>query len=99
MKIYELPNALFDDKPATYIGETDQKIDVGGLVKFNNKYYNCCRENLKENSLYVRFLDYYLPGMDEDYCNDNLRCHMRKGILLNFQMRTMSIFVHNVVAH
>ena len=66
MKIYELPNALFDDKQATYIGETDQKIDVGGLVKFNNKYYNCCRLNLKENSLYVRFLDYYLPRMDEE---------------------------------
>ena len=74
MKIYELPNALFDDKQATYIGETDQNIDIGGLVKVNNKYYNCCRANLKENSLYVRFLDYYLPGMNEDYCNDNLRC-------------------------
>lgn len=74
MKIYELPNALFDDKQATYIGETDQKIDVGGLVKFNNKYYNCCRANLKENSLYVRFLDSYLPRMDDDYCDDNLRC-------------------------
>ena len=38
MKIYELPNALFDDKQATYIGETDQKIDVGWLVEFNGRY-------------------------------------------------------------
>ena len=74
MKIYELHNnSIFDDK-ATYIGETDQKIDVGELVKFNNGYYNCCRVNLKENSLYVRFLDSYLPRNDDDYCEDNLKC-------------------------
>lgn len=51
MKIYELPNALFDEKQATYIGETDQKIDVGMLIKFNNRYYNCCMLDIKENSL------------------------------------------------
>ena len=74
MKIYELHSNLFDDKPATYIGETDQKIDVGGLVKFNGRYYNCCSVNLKENSLYVRFLDYCLPRSDEDFSDDYLRC-------------------------
>lgn len=74
MKIYELPNALFDEKQATYIGETDQKIDVGMLIKFNNRYYNCCMLDIKENSLYVRFLDYYLPRNDDDFCDDNLRC-------------------------
>ena len=74
MKIYELHGSIFDSKQTTYIGETDQKIDVGELVKFNNKYYNCCSVNLKENSLYVRFLDYYLPRSDEDFNDDYLRC-------------------------
>ena len=74
MKIYELHGNFFDDKQASYIGETDQKIDIGELVKFNNKYYNCCMRDLKENSLYVRFLDYYLPRNEDDYCEDNLRC-------------------------
>ncbi len=74
MKIYELPNALFDEKQATYIDETDQKIDVGMLIKFNNRYYNCCMLDIKENSLYVRFLDYYLPRNDDDYSDDDLRC-------------------------
>lgn len=74
MKIYEYLNGLRGEENTNYLGETDQKIDVGGLVKFDHKYYNCCRVNLKENSLYVRFLDYYIPGMDEDYCDDNLRC-------------------------
>ena len=30
--------------------------------------------NLKENSLYVRFLDYWIPRNDDDYSDDYLRC-------------------------
>ena len=74
MKIYELHGSIFDSKQTTYIGETDQKIDVGGLVKFNGRYYNCCGVSFKENSVYVRFLDYYIPRSDEDFSDDYLRC-------------------------
>lgn len=74
MKIYELPSGLFEKKDAKYLGETDQKIDVGMLVKFNNRYYDCCMLDIKENSLYVRFLDYWIPRNDDDYSNDYLRC-------------------------
>ena len=74
MKIYELHGSIFDSKQTTYIGETDQKIDVGGLVKFNGRYYNCWGVSFKENSVYVRFLDYYIPRSDEDFSDDYLRC-------------------------
>ena len=74
MKIYELPSGLFEEKDAKYLGETDQKIDIGMLVKFNGGYYDCCRLDVKENSLYVRFLDYYLPRNGDDYCDNDLRC-------------------------
>lgn len=73
MKIYELSNGLFEDS-ATFIGETDQKIDFGALLKFNNRYYRCCTLDPKENSLYVRFVDYWIPRSDDDYSDDNLRC-------------------------
>ena len=74
MKIYELKDCSIDEKSAIYLGETDQKIEIGTLLKFDDKYYTCCMMNTKEDSLYVRFLDYCLPRMDDDYCDDNLRC-------------------------
>lgn len=74
MKIYELKDYSLDEKNTTYLGETDQKIEFGTLLKFNDKYYTCCMMNIKEDSLYVRFVDYYIPRNDDDYSDDNLRC-------------------------
>lgn len=74
MKIYELRDYSLDENNAVYLGETDQKIEFGTLLKFNSRYYTCSMLNPKENSLYVRFLDYYIPRDDDDYSDDYLRC-------------------------
>ena len=74
MKIYELPDNTLDKSKATFIGETDQQLDFEAMLKFDHKYYRCSMQDLKNDSLYVRFLDYYIPIMDDDYCDDNLRC-------------------------
>lgn len=44
------------------------------MLKLNNKYCRCSAQDLKSNSLYVRFVDYYLPRNDDDFCDDNLGC-------------------------
>lgn len=74
MKIYELHDNTLDKSKATFIGETDQQLDFESMLKFDNKYYRCSMQDLKEDSLYVRFVDYYLPRNDDDFCDDNLRC-------------------------
>ena len=74
MKIYELPDNTLDKSKATFIGETDQQLDFESMLKFDNEYYRCSMQDLKEDSLYVRFVDYYLPRNDDDFCDDNLRC-------------------------
>lgn len=74
MKIYELKNYSIDEKSATYLGETDQKIEFGTLLKFDDKYYTCCMMNIKEDSLYVRFVDHWIPRCDDDYSDGNLMC-------------------------
>lgn len=74
MKIYELKDYSLDEKSATYIGETDQEIEFGALLKFDDKYYTCCMMNINEDSLYVRFVDCWIPRDDDDCSVDNLRC-------------------------
>ena len=71
MKIYEYINRLYR---TIYLGETDQEIELDTLLKIDHKYYRCCKHDLKKDILYVEFVDYYLPRMDDDYCDDNLRC-------------------------
>lgn len=71
MKIYEYINRL---RRTIYLGETDQEIELDTLLKIDHKYYRCCKHDLKKDILYVEFVDYYLPRMDDDYCDDNLRC-------------------------
>lgn len=71
MKIYEYINRLHR---TIYLGETDQEIELDTLLKIDHKYYRCCKHDLKKDILYVEFVDYYLPRMDDDYCDDNLRC-------------------------
>ena len=74
MKIYELPDGIYDKDRATFIGETDQQLDFESMLKFDNKYYRCSMQDLRDNSLYVRFVDYYLPRRNDDFCDDNLTC-------------------------
>lgn len=74
MKIYELPDNTLDKDKAIFIGETDQHLDFEAMLKFDNKYYRYSMQDLKDDSLYVRFVDYYLPRNDDDFCDDNLRC-------------------------
>lgn len=74
MKIYELPDGICDKDRATFIGETDQQLDFESMLKFDNKYYRCSIQELENNSLYVRFVDYWIPRCDDDYSDDNLRC-------------------------
>ena len=71
MKIYEYINRLHR---TIYLGETDREIELDTLLKIDHKYYRCCKHDLKKDILYVEFVDYYLPRMDDDYCDDNLRC-------------------------
>lgn len=74
MKIYEYLNGLRGEERTIYLGETDQEIELDTLLKIDHKYYRCCKHDFKKDILYVEFVDYYLPGMDDDYCDDNLRC-------------------------
>lgn len=74
MKIYEYLNGLRGEEHAVYLGETDQEIELDTLLKIDHKYYRCCKHDLKKDILYVRFLEYWIPRMDDDYCDDNLRC-------------------------
>ena len=74
MKVYELPDNTLDKDKAIFIGETDQQLDFEAMLKIDHKYYRCSIQDLKSNSLYVRFVDYYLPRNDDDFCDDNLRC-------------------------
>ena len=74
MKIYELINGLFDKGEAKYLGETDQEVEFGALLKVNNRYYRCSVLNSEENSLYVRFVDYWIPKDEDTYNNDYLIC-------------------------
>lgn len=69
MKIYELKH-----NEKTYLGETDQEIEFGTLLKIDNKYYRCCMQDLKRSSLFVEFVDHWIPRDDEDYSDDYLRC-------------------------
>lgn len=74
MKIYELPDGIIDTDKATFIGETDQQLDFETMLKIDNKYYRCSIQDLEDNSLYVRFVDYWIPRCDDDFSDDNLRC-------------------------
>lgn len=74
MKIYEYLNGLRGEEHTNYLGETDQEIEFGTLLKINNRYYCCCKQDLKEDILYVEFVNFYLPRNDDDYCDDDLRC-------------------------
>lgn len=74
MKIYVLPENTLDLNNSIFIGETDQKIEFGTLLKFDNKYYRCSMSDAKNDSLYVRFVDYWIPRNDDDCSDDNLRC-------------------------
>ena len=74
MKIYELVNGVFDEGEAKYLGETDQVIEFGVLLKVNNRYYRCSALNAGENSLYVRFVDFCIPQDNDTYTDDYLTC-------------------------
>ena len=74
MKIYESVKGSFDEGEVKYLGETDQVIEFGVLLKFNSRYYRCLALNPKENALYVRFVDFWIPEDKDSYTNDYLTC-------------------------
>lgn len=74
MKIYELVNGVFDEGEAKYLGETDQEIEFGVLLKVNNMYYRCSALKAEEDSLYVRFVDFQVPQEGDTYTDDYLTC-------------------------
>ena len=74
MKIYEFPSETSNESKYTYIGETDQEIQLGAFVKLNNRYYRCCMLDLSNDSSYVQFVNDYIPRDDDTYTNNYLTC-------------------------